>query len=203
MNPVDLIDYTNTKEKIPSIILSPRSQNQKEVTHWKILATHLLDSMMIFQTTIMISVILKLSLSTYMVSSSLNKAFERINFSTLTMQMIPLIFVSYYFFSYFFNHGQSWGMNTLKTRIKMEELDFRSSLAWTTFSCTFMITGGLSLFFAYNWMQKKGWGKYMTHDHLYGSLLQDRVLSPMNLVEHIHTRAEIIEVENESYAKAA
>jgi hypothetical protein len=203
MNPVDLIDYTNTKHKIPSFILDPHSKNQKDISLWKIFATHLLDSMMIFQTTIMISVILKLSLSTYMVSGSLSKAFDRINFSTLTMQMVPLICVSYYFFSYFFNHGQTWGMNTLKNRIKMEELNFTSSLAWTLFSFGVVMTGGLSLVFSYNWMQEKEWGKFMAHDHLYGSLIQDRELSPVNLVEHIQTNALQAEIERETFSKAA
>ena len=183
MTPIDLIDYADSAEKIPSSLLKQAPAEKVEVNSWKILSAYFLDFTAITATTVMTCGFLKLSFNAFMVTSKLQFAFEKIPFSTLTINFLPAIFMSYFFFSYLFNHGQTWGMSVMKNRIEMKETNFRSSLLWAMFSSAIMMTGGLSFLFTYKWMQKKGWGEFQNHDHLYFDLMQERLSSPVNLVE--------------------
>ncbi len=72
-------------------------------------------------------------------------------------------------------------MKCLNTRISLPEMDFRASLAWTIFSSATMMTGGLTLL-CYGWLQESQVGEFKDHDHLYIDLVQERDLSPINLV---------------------
>lgn len=204
MTPIDLTDYTDSSEKIPADILKP-AVHQENVSSWTILAGYFLDFTAIMSFTLMTSAIFAMSLSNFMVSKSLRTAFKAIEFSSLNISLLPLIFVSYFFFSYFFNHGQTWGMNVMKSRIEMKEMSFRSSLLWAMFSAVIMMTGGISYLFTYQWMQMKNWGEFKNHDHLYFELMQERNLSPVNLLAMTNTTAatKVVESEEQNYLKAA
>jgi hypothetical protein len=205
MTPVDLIDYTDSDEKIPSSVLEQAPAEKVEVNSWKILSAYFLDFMAITTITVMTCAFLKFSFNTFMVTSNLQHAFEKIPFSTFTINFLPAFFMSYFFFSYFFNHGQTWGMSVMRNRIEMKELNVRSSLVWAMFSSSIMMTGGLSFLLSYKWMQKKGWGDFQHHDHLYFDLMQERLSSPLNLVEltSVSAKAQETVTEEENYNKAA
>lgn len=191
MTPVDLLDFTHSKKNIPSNYLSHHSVQATQIQSIKILKAYLLDFMVITNATIMMTAIFQLSLNTFMTTSSLNKAFNNLPFFSFTLNLLPLIFMSYFFFSYFFNHGQTWGMNVVKYRIEMKELNFKSSLVWAMFSSVFMITGGLSFLFTYSKMKNMNWGEFKVHDHLYTELMQERNFSPINLLDQsIETKEE-------------
>ncbi len=205
MTEIDLFDYTNVKKKIPSSVLDHTPVHKGEIPSWKIVTAYFFDFMGISTITIMVAGFIKISFTTFMVTSSLQNAFEKIPFTTLTVNFLPLIFMSYFFFSFFFNQGQSWGMSAMKSRIKMQEMNFRSSLLWAMFSSVVMMTGGLSFLFTYNWMQKKNWGGFKEQDHLYTELTQDKFYSPVNLLEMTHTanKSQAVEANEDSYSQAA
>lgn len=205
MTPIDLIDYTHSAKKIPSGFLKHTPAQKVEINSWKILSAYFLDFMAITTLTVMTFAFLKLSFNSFMVTSSLRNAFEGIQFSTLTINVFPAFFMSYFFFSCFFNHGQTWGMSVMKNRIEMKEMSFRSSLLWAMFSSAIMMTGGLSFLFTYKWMLKKGWGEFQEHDHLYFELMQERLSSPVNLVDFTNTatKTQKTVLEEETYIKAA
>ena len=205
MTPIDLIGYTHSSKKIPSAILRHKSVQEIEIKSTKILAAYFLDFTAIATAAVMFTTILKISFSGLMVTSALDKAFENVEFASLTFNLLPLIFMSYFFFSFFFNHGQTWGMNVMKYRITMKEMSFRSSLVWAMFSSVFMMTGGLSFLFTYNKMKDKNWGEFKGHDHLYSELMQDKFYSPINLVQHANAISEtaVAVQEEEKFLKAA
>lgn len=205
MTPIDLIDYTRSSHKIPAAALKPSHVQSAPPATWKILAGYFLDFSTVTALTFTMSGLFKLSFNNLMVTRSLSKAFGAIPFQSLTTSMLPLMFVSYFFFSYFFNHGQTVGMKMMKTRIEMPEMNFRSSFLWGMFSSAVFMTAGLSFVLTYKWMQKKGWGEVKGHDHLYEVLMTERHLSPVNLVEmangHLPTAAD--ETVEETYLEAA
>lgn len=205
MTPIDLIDYTRSSKKIPAVILKQAPVATTPPSAWKILAGYFFDFVTVMTASTVITTIFEFSFNRLMVTRSLGQAFDKIPFETLSSTMLPLTFVSYFFFSYFFNHGQTFGMNTMKTRIEMPEMSFRASLLWGMFSASVFMTAGLSFVLAYKWMQKKGWGEVKGHDHLYQNLMTERNLSPVNLVE-LSSKQSIAPVETEteeSYLKAA
>lgn len=205
MTPIDLIDYTHSAKKIPSAVLRHTPVQTPEIKSTKILAAYFLDFMAICTGSMMVSSVFKISFNAFMATSSLQNALDNISYFSLTINTLPLIFMSYFFFSFFFNHGQTWGMHVMKYRIEMKEMSFKSSLIWAMFSSVFMMTGGFSYLFTYKWMQNKSWGGFKEHDHLYSQLMQERFYSPINLVEHSasHSRIETAQQEEESFLNAA
>jgi hypothetical protein len=201
MTPIDLIDYTHSK-KIPSALLSQNSVEAIDIKSSKIIAAYFIDFMTITTISVMASAFLILSFNSWMVTSSLENAFEAIEFSSIIINFLPLMFMSYFFFSFFFNHGQTWGMNKMNHRIEMKEMSFRSSLVWAMFSTTLMMTGGLSFLFTYNWMKDKNFGAFKKHDHLYFELMQERNVVTVNPVTISKTQDQAEPVEK-TYLKAA
>ena len=205
MTEIDLFDYTNMKKKMPSSVLDHVPVAKGEIPSWKIVTAYFFDFMGISTITIMVAGFIKISFNSFMVTSSLQNAFEKIPFTTLTVNFLPLIFMSYFFFSFFFNQGQSWGMSAMKNRIEMKEMNFRSSLLWAMFSSAVMMTGGLSFLFTYNWMQKKNWGGFKEQDHLYTELTREKFYAPVDLFEMTcnMNKSDTVEEQDESYSQAA
>lgn len=201
MTPIDLIDYTHSK-KIPSALLCQNPVEVIDIKSSKIIAAYFIDFMTITTISVMASAFLILSFNSWMVTSSLENAFEAIEFSSIIINFLPLMFMSYFFFSFFFNHGQTWGMNKMNHRIEMKEMSFRSSLVWAMFSTTLMMTGGLSFLFTYNWMKEKRFGAFKKHDHLYFELMQEINVVAVNPVTISKTQDQAKPVEK-TYLKAA
>jgi uncharacterized RDD family membrane protein YckC len=185
MTPIDLLDFTNSKKKIPKELLNQAPEMAKDVPIWKILAAYYYDFATAAALVMMISMTFELYFLTHMITRSLEKSFNQIDFVGLSLSFAPLLFTSYFFFSNFFNQGQTLGMHQFKIRIQMEEMNFKSSLLWAIFSTFTILTCGLIFPLAYNWMTKNGWGKIESHDHLYIDLLKPRTLHAIDLVKTI------------------
>ena len=202
MSSVDLLTFTNTKKKIPKNMLAEKTYPTRvKLTH--IVMTHFLDLIMVYQATLITSFIYQISLKTLMVSDQLIEAYSGISFLTLTLATTPIITFSYYFFSFFFNHGQTWGMHSVKSRIKMQEHSFRDSFYWATKLTVMSLTGSFILMVIYpkfkNWAQKH----FMPHDHLYGSLMTQTAASPIHLLKEIDLFHQIEAEDVTDYSRAA
>lgn len=191
MTPIDLFDFTHNSKKIPSRLLRHQSPEAKETSSYQIIAAFFLDALLIAGMTTVAAEITSLTTSTMMMSPVLKGAFGKIVFMNFVTTLLPLIMTSYFFASFFFNHGQTFGMSKMKTRIEMPEMSFRSSLFWGLYCAGAIMSGGLSLL-SYQWLQNKGWGSFKGHDHLYFNLIAERSFSPINLV-----------AETERFEKAA
>lgn len=204
MTPIDLFDYIHARKKIPARVLKHQAPQAKEVSSYQIIASHMIDAMVILGVTFMASTITALAAQSFMITPALSSAFNKIHFSSFVTSLLPLIFSTYFFASYFLNHGQTVGMSYLKTRIDMPDKSFRSSVFWGFFSAGAVMSGGLTLL-SYQWIQTKGWGQYKGHDHLYFNLVAERSFSPVDLVamtEAFHQLPAIPE-EEETYLEAA
>ena len=184
MSSIDLLVFTNTSKKIPKNLLSEKSYS-RQINLMHILMTHFLDLMMIYQATLMTSVIYQLSFKSLMVSAQLIQAFSGISYLPLTLAMTPMITFSYYFFSFFFNHGQTWGMHSVKSRINMREQSFRDAFFWAAKLTTMTLTGSFIFMVIYPQFKKWAQKHYMPHDHLYGSLMGQNSASPIHLLKEI------------------
>lgn len=204
MTPIDLFDYIHARRKIPASVLKHQTPQASEVTSYHILASYMVDTMMIISMTAAAALLTGIGAKTFMISPALASAFNKIPFTGFVTSLLPLIFTSYFFCSFFFNRGQTYGMKMFKTRIDMPEMNFRSSLFWGLFSAGALMSGGLSLL-SYQWIQNKGWGQFKDHDHLYFELVAERSFSPIDLVaatEEFH-KLPVLPQEEESFQKAA
>ena len=183
MTPIDLIDFTDSKKKIPTHILKHRSPEKAVISDRRAMAALMLDFAAVLATTVMLSSVFKLYFGSYMISTQLQSAMSHLSFYELSVSSLPLMFMSYFFFSSFFYHGQSWGMHVMKIRIQMPEQNFKTSFLWAIFSSSTVMTFGLSFFWARDYFESKGWGTFECHDHLYIGLIQEKEFSPINLVE--------------------
>jgi hypothetical protein len=203
MTQLDLLDFTNSKKKIPKDLLNQAPKMTKEVPTWKILAAYYYDLAIAGSIVMMISMSFEVFFLAHMMTRSLEKSFHQIDFMGLSLSFAPLLFTSYFFFSNFFNQGQTLGMNQFKIRIQMEEMNFKSSLLWAIFSTFTLMTCGLIFPFAYQWMTKNGWGKIESHDYLYVDLLKPRTLSPIDLMKTIEESQQVAIKSEDEALKAA
>jgi uncharacterized RDD family membrane protein YckC len=181
MTELDLTDFASSSEKIPKSSLLP-AQRTEHIARWKIAASLLWDSYAVIALTVLMTTMLHLSVGAFMITDSLQRAYDEINFNSLYPSLLPIVMTSYFFFSFFFNQGQTWGMRYFKTRVSVANLDLKQSLQWAIFSCTVICSAGLALIPALHWMEKKGLGTFKKFDHLYEDLIEYRDIAPVNLV---------------------
>ncbi len=183
MTLIDLVDYTKTDAKIPTTFLEPKHVEVKIKT-WEILMAYGLDYLAIVSSTAAVAMMMEVAFENYMMTTKLLSVYGKIGFTGFALNCLPVIFMGYYFFSFFFNHGQSWGMSVMKTRLEMTEHNYKSSLYWGMISSIVLMTGGIAMILGRRWLDKKSWGDFKAHDYLYMTLMQDRDISPINLVDY-------------------
>jgi hypothetical protein len=205
MTPIDLQDYAHAKRKIPAAFLRPKSGKAQKISSWKLLGSYLLDAWMVVGSTAMIAAFFKISFASFIISDRLYMTMLKMSYYQLSVAFLPLMFTGYFFFSYFFNHGQSWGLHTVKARITMPEQNFRSSLLWAMMSSLVVMTFGLGFFWVRDFCARKSWGTFEGHDHLYAQLVQEKIFSPVDLVALSEANAKKAELEGheEHFQQAA
>lgn len=196
MNPINLVDFAEHSQKVPAQLLAPGTK-KTEFKLWKVFLGHYLDfAAAVVTTTIMIS-FFNLSLKSYLVTKGLQRAWSDEVVFSFTASALPAMVFSYFFFSYFMNHGQTWGMHLLKKRISMKEKSFKEAALWACSSMVLCFTCGISYL-----IQKDKWKNYKSHDYLYDHLMVDRPISPVNLVSAIEEYNKE-EAEEEYWSNAA
>lgn len=203
MTPIDLLDYTQSSKRIPSTFLHYKSKTLPQISTGKILLSFLVDFSAILMLTGMITSFLEISISSFMVTSSMNKAHYGVASAAFT-SFLPVMAFLYFSASYFFNHGQSYGMYLFKTRINIPQMDFRASFRWTLFSMMTIMSGGILLKMGQKWMNDKELGSFEIHDHLYHKLILDRFISPVDLIQLTDfLETEAVETVDDFFQEAA
>lgn len=201
MNPIKLVDYAEHSLKLPSEFLAPKAKKNDEKL-WKLFLGHYLDFSAAVVTTTMMASLFNLSLKSFMVTKSLQKMWSDEVVSSFTIAALPSMVFCYFFFSYFFNHGQTWGMHLLKKRVSMKDKSFKEAALWACSSMVLCFTCGLSYF-----IMKDKWQNVKANDYLYDSLMVERTLSPVHLVsaieEYDRLEKEEKEQEQQYWPKAA
>jgi hypothetical protein len=116
----------------------------------------------------------------------MKNVFEHQVIFPLAMISLPIMTISYFFFSYFFNQGQSLGLSRTKMRIDMPYMNSSVSLKWALYSSAILLSGGIALKVPKIRNQFKG------HDYLYHELLTEKVLYPINLSDHLAKQDETV-----------
>lgn len=197
MNPIDLIPFAEHSQKLPGKYLAPIARNEKAST-WKILASHSVDFGLTFIATSVMTLFFSQSVKTVLVTRSLRMAFSEKDVSSLAGPLIPLMVFSYFFFSYFMNHGQTLGMMLFKRRVDMQSKSFFEAAKWAAYSFFLVMTCGLSYI-----VGKSKWQNIKGHDYLYEDLVKYRDVAPINLLSKIEEFKVSEEVIEEELAKVA
>ena len=191
MNQIDLLDFTNSKHKIPHSYLG--FAPKKEISRTKIVMAHVLDFYMAFMIFNMINILINMNLDHLLIAKSISFSSAIILKATM---VAPIVIMSYFFFCMFFNHGQTMGMKTFKLRIVMPELSIKDSFHNSFKSILNTISFGLSKRFI-------GTNIIKEEDYLYSEFMVHKDIAAINLLDEVE-KSEIQErQESESFQIAA
>jgi len=178
MKLIDLTLFAEHSQKLPSTYLETKTK--KVTSSWSILASHTIDFAAAYFITTMLTALLTQSMLMIMTVNGVEKAFSWTKAMGFSSKIFPLVLFSYFFFSYFFNHGQTVGMRYLKKRVHLTSQSFRESFHWAIRSFLLCLTGGVSFLFSSN-----KWEQLEAHDYLYENLLAYKEYSPINLLTEV------------------
>lgn len=193
MKQVDLLSFAEFSEKIPETFLEPEAV--KPTSSWKILGSHFLDFGLSFFAATFMSFMFNHSVKMLLVTKGLKLAYSEALIVGMSGPVLPLTLFSYFFFSYFFNAGQTYGMYTFKIRTSMKPQSFREAFIWAVYSFALCVSCGISYFF-----KREIWKFVKAHDHLYHELLSYKEDYSMSLLAIIDSQKEEESVE---WVKAA
>jgi hypothetical protein len=183
MVPIDIFDYVLSQKKIPDSLLTPHQQKNGLPATKLIFFSYLIDFTTALTTTFMFSGILKLSLGNFIISEKLFESMMNTESYSSIFFALPVVLTSYFFFCFFLNHGQSWGLKVIRARISMPAHDFRLSIRWALYSTFSILTLGTGVFMLQRYIKNKGPDGYVNHDELYLKLILPKDYSPLSLVE--------------------
>jgi hypothetical protein len=179
MKPIDLLVYADHSQKLSGKLLSVMMKEKKDKI-WKLFLAHSLDLLTItFFTTVLATIFFESVGSVIIVQEVQNLLTDETKRIYVSLLLPPAIFL-YFFFSYFLNHGQSYGMFLLKKRLQMNSKSFMESLIWSSHSTLLCLSFGLSYF-----LKKSKWNQYKEHDYLYNNLVSQKEVSPISLLGKI------------------
>ena len=177
MTPVDLVLFAEHSLKLPENYLSPARPVEKK---WPVFAALIMDFGMVFLGTLLMTAILNHGVGLFLVTNGPKAVFNPDMVVNLSSTFLPVILFSYFFFSFFLNNGQTWGMQTMKKRIQMKEQSFKDAFKWAIWSGLLCYSCGFTHFFS-----KKAVEQIKAHDWLYQDLLVFRESSEINLMDLI------------------
>jgi uncharacterized RDD family membrane protein YckC len=195
MRQIDLKDFAIAGKKLPQDFLVHQGHPQHAAKGWKIFAAFALDTYLIFAITTTLFILLSASASSYMITKSLTNGLSSAITDYAFFGVFLLTMFGYYFCSFYLNAGQTYGMLRLKHRVDLEPMSLRGSLGWTAAMSFITFSWGALLFSGLRWLEKEGWGKVASHDHLYLEMMSDKVLTPIHLVNELSARDEAPYVE--------
>lgn len=188
MAPIDLKEFALKEQKLPKKLLTLTGA-RKTTSTWKILASHFLDFMAASFLASFMAVMFNQSIKMLLTTKGLQHAFNEHATIALVSSMLPMIIFSYFFFSYYLNHGQTWGMHVFKKRMKMKSMNFKDSFYWAAHSLFLCLTGGL-----FYLAKREQWQKLQRHDYLYHDLLLYKENYQIDLLKRIDEQV-IVEEE--------
>ncbi len=163
MNPIDLVSFAEHSQKLPAVLLAPTPVSPQT---WKILLGHFIDFTMAAALVSVMIAMFNVSVSTLMVTQQLQGLFTFSTLESFSGAVIPFAVFNYFFMSYFFNHGQSWGLFLMQKRLPMTAKSFRHGLRWATHSSLLCLSGGLTFL-----MFRNVWSEVQASDYLYQNLM--------------------------------
>lgn len=154
MWPIDLVKFSEHTARIPEDMLVMKKAAPPSFA--KFLAAHVLDLYAVVAVTFSLAVISTVVAGSFMLTPRFEEMYST-GKAGFGFMIFPVVLYSYFFFSYFFNDGQTWGMRTMKLRLSMPTQSFGEPLLMALWSslCFLNKTHSVS----------------MEHDHLYAKLM--------------------------------
>jgi hypothetical protein len=197
MNQIDLVTFAEHSAKLPEQFLTPGKNADKNHT-LKLLSAHMMDFFAIVTIIGMTSAMFAHGVEFFMVTRGLKAALPASLAVTFMSTFVPFSIFNYYFFSYFMNHGQTWGMFMMKKRIDLRNKSFLDSMKWAAYSTLLCLSGGMT----YAFMKTK-WDVFKSHDHLYHELIAHKEDYSMNILNIAEDQANDVPPEIEEWQRAA
>ncbi len=181
MAPYNLSDFAVKEIKIPSPHLRPAESRS---FLGKYLTAHFLDFWALFFINAVATFLFKSTLETFMSTRALSNAWDGVNFSPAAGLTFMAFTFTYFFSSYFMNHGQTAGMKIMNCRVRMKEHSFSESLRWTLRSLATYATFGL--------VSQRFAADVAPHDHLWHELVAQKEMAAPD----VRTLTPVQEEEN-------
>jgi hypothetical protein len=182
MNPVDLVHFAEHSEKLPAAYLSPR---QAAPQTWKLLLGLGTDFLLAVSLVSLMATMFNHSVSALIVTEGLRNIFHFSTIRTFSGTLVPFLVFNYFFFSYFLNHGQSWGLLLVRKRLRMPSKSFLGALKWASHSTLLCLTGGLTFL-----LHRPSWEGLSDDDYLYRDLLTAADRGSLDLHELLARRTK-------------
>lgn len=163
MAPFNLSDFAVKETKIHSAHLSP-AKSKNFVGN--LLVAHFLDFWAIFWATTLATAVFKAAVQMHLTTSSLHKAWGSVSLLSFSVFAWTAIAMTYFFISYFLNHGQTAGMKLTKCRVKMKHHDYRDSFQWALKS--------LGIYFTMGFKAKSFNANVAAYDYLWHELVAQK-----------------------------
>lgn len=186
MAPYNLSDYAVKETRIAGKDLYPAAK----VSLMKpFLKAHFLDFMYIYLINDLAMRALSASLKSHLTTLALKKAWKMSSLSAFSLTSFVVMAVTYFFCSFYLNHGQTPGMMLAKCRVRLKEHSFAGSLNWTFKSLLIGMTCG--------WIAPRFKEDVLAHDHLWHELVAQKEMAAPDV------RTLVADEVKRDYAEAA
>jgi len=109
MTPIKLLLFAEHSKKVPNYYLHP-IQQKSSVENWKIFFSHLVDFNISMIFTLIFVKTTSIQFESFLFESHSN------TLGSISFFVFPFMLLNYFFFSYFLNHGQTYGMHLTKKK---------------------------------------------------------------------------------------
>lgn len=184
MTEFNLIAFADHSAKIPNQALAPETRTGI-FDSWKFFASHLMDFWTVSSIATLSALMFNQSMITMLMTNKIYTAFKAEHIIGLSFLLMPVMLFTYFFFSYFMNHGQSIAMTLLKKRVVMESQNFTQAAQSALQSTLFCLSFGLS----YRW-QTVFRSQFQGHDYLYHQLMTEKSQDAIDLLKMIDNFSE-------------
>ncbi len=199
MNQIDLSLFAENNHKVPSKLLTTSLTSEQPFKVKDVIGSHILDGVLVLQLYVWVKVVSFVFFKSLMSTRLMDMAYNETEQFALNFSVLALVGWTYFATSYFFNQGQTPAMKLMKKRISISEHSFESSLKWSFYSLSVLLTCGLTAKVMHAALKEKGHGAMAQHDHFYQELMSYKTWAAPGLVDQ--TEAE--NSKNEQFEEAA
>jgi hypothetical protein len=158
MNTLDLVRYAAFRQKIPSEFLTTQIE-ATPISQSQILASYSVDVLLAALCSALLQATAMTACRLMMGTPHLKTLSFQVSTKPMVLMSFPFILGCYFFFSYFFNQGQSAGLSRMKLRVNLNQHDFVGSLTHAIQS--------LKIVFSLGFYLRAVSASYLAEDHLY------------------------------------
>lgn len=180
MNSINLVEYATYQEKIDSRQLAPA--HLLPISRYQLFMAHTIDLLLVLIISGLLGVVMKLAIGPLLVTQRLQLAADHCQMPSSLIFL--LTFTAYFFTSFYFNHGQSYGKFRMKYRVALPAMNLPATLKWIAIT-------GLNYLSLGQYVSSRGLSSnFVTHDFLYQGMMMEKSLVTFDLLQLIEKEQE-------------